>query len=221
MDLQAAVEVSYNYTLPDNEVSTYVETYPKVSIADIGGLVVLTDQALGAIGAVSPLGSGVAAATHTVGTGTIDPNLHFDVFQPSANDQNLLYPAYYPGVDPNAKLLNRTVQLSPQSFTMTDGTVTFTIFIARFNNNGSAQYADPQLKFYAGLPGYQGFRSFVTIPFTNVQFGALPTSARLTSPVTRAVIDGGLDSVTLTSHRPGPERPSRSRARPVRGLRVA
>jgi hypothetical protein len=200
MNLQAVVQVSYQYTLPDGQLSSFVETYPKTELAGIGGLVVLTNQALGVIGAVSPLGSGVAAATHTVGSGTIDPNLHFDVYQPDGGqNQNLLYPSYYPGTDPNAKLFGRTVQFSPQPFTMTDGTVTFTIFIARFNNNGSAQYANPQLELFAGLPGYAGFRSFVTIPFTNVSVGPLVTSARLTSLVPNAIIDSGLDTVTLTT----------------------
>jgi hypothetical protein len=199
-NLQAVVQVSYQYTLPDGQLSNYVETYPKTELAGIGGLVVLTNQALGVIGAVLPLGSGVAAATHTVGTGTIDPNLHFDVFQPNnGQNQNLLYPSYYPGVDPNAQLFNRTVQLSPQPFTMMNGTVTFTVFIARFSNNGTAQYADPQLELFAGLPGYAGYRSFVTIPFTNVKVGPLGTSALLTSLAPNAIVDNNLDSIALTT----------------------
>ena len=46
------------------------------------------------------------------------------------------------------------------------------------------QYANPQLEFFAGLPGYAGFQSFVTIPFTDVGVGvgAVSTAAQLTSP---------------------------------------
>ena len=197
MDLLAAVQVSYNYTLPDGDLSSYVETYPRVQLADIGGLVVSTNQALGVIGASPGLGSGVAAATHTVGIGQLDPNLHFDVFpSDEGQNQNLLYPSF---VADSANQYNRTAQFSPQPFTMTDGTVTFTIFIGRFNNNGPAQYANPVLQFYAGLPGYAGLQSFLSIPFTKVSVGALPAAARLTSLVPNAIIDSGLDTVTLTT----------------------
>ncbi len=195
MDLLASVQVSYSYTLPDGALSSYVETYPRVQLADVGGLVVLTNQALGVIGASPGLGSGVAAATHTVGTGQFDPNLHFDVYQPDGGqNQNLVYPSFN-----STNQYNRTAQFSPQPFTMTDGTVTFTLFIGRFNNNGPAQYANPVLQIFAGLPGYAGFQSFLSIPFTNISVGALPTSARLTSLGPDAIVNSGLDTVTLTT----------------------
>jgi hypothetical protein len=205
MDLLASVQVSYSYVLPDGEASTYTETFPRLTLQGIGGLVVLTDTSLGAIGAYPGVGSGVAAATHTVGKGSIDDGLHFNKYQPSADNQNLLVPPNPTDKDP--QLTGRTAQFSPQRFTMTDGTVTFTIFIDRFALNGSAQYANPQLEFFAGLPGYAGFRSFVTIPFNDVSIGKtntanvgpIGTSARIVSPSPGAIVDYGLDTVTLTA----------------------
>ena len=98
---------------------------------------------------------------------------------------------------------------------MTNGTVTFTLFIGRFNNNdtasGAPQYANPELDFYAGLPGSAGYQSFITIPFSNVKIAtAQPppgpgpsnptaTSTQITSPALGAIIDAGLDAVVLTS----------------------
>ncbi len=197
MDLFASVQVSYSYDLSNGQSSTYTETFARLTLQDIGGLVVLTNTSIGAMGDYTAPTSGVMAATHTVGTGTIDPNLHFDLYPPSAENQNLLSPPTPSGNIP--PLYNRTAQLSAQPFTMTNGTVTFTIYIDRFALNGSAQYANPQLELFAGLPGYAGFRSFVTIPFNHVSVGPLHTSAQLASPSPGAIVDGSLDSETLTA----------------------
>jgi hypothetical protein len=196
MDLLASVQVSYSYDV-NGQPTTYTETYPRLALQDIGGLVVLTDSSLGAMGAYAGVGSGVSAATYTVGAGKIDQGLHFNVYPPNGINQNLLSPPTNNRLNP--PVTGRTAQFSPQPFTMTNGTVTFTIFIDRFALNGPAKYANPQLEFFAGLPGYAGFRSFVTIPFTNVTVGPLLTSAQLTSPAPAMIVDGGLDAVTLTA----------------------
>ncbi len=196
MDLLASVQVSYSYDV-NGQPATYTETFPRLTLQYIGGLVVLTNTSLGAMGDYAGVGSGVSAATYTVGTGTIDQGLHFDVYPPNGINQNLLSPPKNSGQNP--PVTGRTAQFSAQRFTMTNGTVTFTIFIDRFSLNGSAPYANPQLEFFAGLPGYAGFRSFVTIPFTNVTVGPVLTSAQLTSPSPGAIVNGGLDAVTLTA----------------------
>src|SRR5262249_42494997 len=142
---------------------SYVETYPRTAINAIGGLVVLTSSTLGNIGDYPGLGSGVVVATKTVGKGNLDPNVHFELFPANAQNANLLLPPASDAMDP--KLLNRTAQFSPTSFVMKGGTVTVTVFIGRFaNNDPKIKFADPQLQFFAGLPGYAGFQSSVTIP---------------------------------------------------------
>jgi hypothetical protein len=203
--LQIGVQVRYSGT---STGLTYVETYTFYTIQGIGNLVVVTNNSKETIPGRG-IGNGVTLATQTTGNGTIDPGLNWAVYPPNASNKYLLKPTDGPAS-------GRTVQLSPSAFTLKNGTVTVTVFIARFNNdNPKFQFADPELQFIAGLPGYAGLRSSVTIPFTNVTIGAPATHAATapsgptefvtggspppTPPVVAALVPSGSIPSTLTA----------------------